>query len=245
MRHRKAGYKLGRTDAHRRATLRNLAAGLFEHGQITTTIPRAKALQPFVEKIITLAKRNDVHARRLVAAKLGRDRRAFDWLYLPKDASDEERETVNQQAEFTRQFFDIPDSDEIERNRYGEIRKAPKLVKHIFDNVAPRFADRDGGYTRIVKLGRRRIGDAGELCVIQFVGAEDGPEIGGNLSQRRRTADRRTAFYEQLSRSFAKPEEEAPAEQPEADTATAVAEPEAEAEAEAPEAAGEESKDKG
>lgn len=206
MRHRKAGYKLGRTDAHRRATLRNLAAGLFEHGQITTTIPKAKALQPFVEKIITMAKRNDLHSRRLIAAKLGRNRKAFDWLYLPKDATDDERATVERQADFARQFFDIPDSDQVERNRYGEIRKAPRLVKHIFDNIAPRYADRTGGYTRIVKLGRRRIGDASELCIIQLVGAEDGPEIGGNLSQRRRTADKRAAYYEQLSKGFKKPE---------------------------------------
>lgn len=231
MRHRKAGYKLGRTDAHRRATLRNLAASLFEHGQITTTIPRAKALQPFVEKIVTLAKRNDLHARRLVASKLGRNRRGFDWLYIPANASDEERENVNQQAEFTRQFFDVPDSDEVERNRYGEIRKAPRLVKHIFENVAPRFADRDGGYTRIVKLGRRRIGDAGELCVIQFVGAEEGPEIGGNLSQRRRTADKRAAYFDQVSKGFKSAEPEASSEaESEPETATAVAEPEAEAE---------------
>jgi large subunit ribosomal protein L17 len=228
MRHRKAGYKLGRTDAHRKATLRNLAASLFEHGQITTTIPRAKALQPFAEKIITLAKRNDLHARRLVAAKLGRNRKAFDWLYLPKDATDDERATVERQAEFAKQFFEIPESDQVERNRYGEIRKAPRLVKHIFDNIAPRYADRNGGYTRIVKLGMRRIGDASELCIIQLVGAEDGPEIGGNLSQRRRTADKRAAYYEQLSKHFANPEpepepepaavaeaEEAPAAEPE------------------------------
>ena len=208
MRHRKAGYKLGRTDAHRKATLRNLAAGLFEHGQITTTIPRAKALQPLVERIITIARRGDVHSRRLIAAKLGGNRRGFDWLYLPKDATEQEREVVEKQAEFARQFFDLPESDQVERNRYGELRRAPRLVKHIVDNVAPRYADRNGGYTRIIKLGRRRIGDAAELCVIQLVGAEDGPEIGGNLSQRRRTADKRAAYFEQRSKSFRKPDTE-------------------------------------
>src|SRR5207248_906194 len=85
MRHRRGGYRLGRTTAHRASTLRNIAAALFEHGQITTTIPKAKAVQPMVEKIITLAKRGDLHARRLVIAKLGGDRRAFDWLYLAKN----------------------------------------------------------------------------------------------------------------------------------------------------------------
>lgn len=194
MRHRKAGYKLGRTTAHRTATLRNLAAGLFEHGQITTTIPKAKAVQPFVEKIITLAKRGDLHARRQVIAKMGGDRRGFDWLYLPKNATDAEKEHVEKMREFTTAFFDLPESAAVERNRYGELRKAPKLVKHIFENVAPRYADRAGGYTRIVKLGKVRLGDAGELCVLQLVGAEEGPEIGGRLSRRRRMADKRTAY---------------------------------------------------
>jgi len=194
MRHRKASYKLGRTTAHRLSTLRNIAAALFEHGQITTTIPRAKAVQPMVEKIITLAKRGDIHARRLVIAKLGHDRKAFEWLYLHKDASEGERGIVQRQADFASQFFTIPDGSKVERDRWGDLRKCPKLVKHIFENIAPRYKDRAGGYTRIVKLGKHRIGDAGELCVIQFVGAEEGPEIGGNLSTRRRIADKRTAF---------------------------------------------------
>src|SRR5690606_6202645 len=108
MRHRKAGYKLGRTTAHRTATLRNIAAGLFEHGQITTTIPKAKAVQPMVEKIVTLAKRGDLAARRQVIAKLGGDRRAFDWSYLPKNASDAEKEHVEKLRERASGFFDIP-----------------------------------------------------------------------------------------------------------------------------------------
>jgi large subunit ribosomal protein L17 len=198
MRHRRAGYRLGRTTAHRTSTLRHIAYGLFEHGQVVTTIPKAKAVQPLVEKIITLAKRGDLHARRLVTARLGGDRRAFDWLYLSRNASDQEKEHVQKLREDAAQYFDLPDSSSVERNRYGEIRKAPKLVKHIFENVAPRFRDRPGGYTRIIKLGRHRLGDASELCVIQFVGAEDGPEIGGRPSTRRRTADKRTAYAARL-----------------------------------------------
>lgn len=194
MRHRRAGFRLTRTSTHRNAMLRNLAAGLFEHGQITTTIPKAKALQPFVEKIVTLAKRGDLHARRLVIARLGGDRSGFEWLYVAKNASDADKEHVNKLKDFTEQFFKLPEGSKVERNRYGELRKSPKLVKHIFENVAPRFKDRAGGYTRIVKLGRHRLGDAAELCVIQFCGAEEGPEIGGRPSTRRRTADRRTAF---------------------------------------------------
>lgn len=194
MRHRKAGFKLNRTAAHRQAMLRNMAASLFEHGQIVTTIPKAKALQPFVEKIVTKARKGDLHSRRQVISMLGGDRNAFAWTYLPKNPSDAEREQVSKLRERAEGFFDIPDSGEVERNRYGELRKAPKLVKHVFENVAPRFSDRPGGYTRIVKLGYRRLGDATPLCVIQFVGNEEGPEIGGKPSGRRRQADRRTAF---------------------------------------------------
>lgn len=210
MRHRRAGYKLGRTTAHRQAMLRNMAASLFEHGQIVTTVPKAKALRPFVEKIVSKAKRGDLHSRRQVIAMLGRDRRAFAWLHLARNASPEEIEKVNGHRERAANFFDVPESSEVERNRYGELRKAPKLVKHIFDNVAPRFADRAGGYTRIVRIGVRRLGDATELCVIQFVGAEEGPEIGGNPSRRRRIADNRTAYAAKLRKerqAAAKPAE--------------------------------------
>ncbi|MEO0484150.1 MAG: 50S ribosomal protein L17 [Planctomycetota bacterium] len=217
MRHRKAGYKLNRTRSHRTAMLRNMAASLFEHGQIVTTIPKAKAVQPIVEKIITKAKRGDLHARRQVIAMLGRDRRGFDWLYLPKNASDPEREQVQALRERASQFFNVPESDQVERNRYGELKKAPKLTRHIFENVAPRFEDRAGGYSRIVKLGYRRLGDAAELCVLQFVGAEEGPEVGGKPSTRRRTADKRTAFAAKLRKgegAAAAPAAEAAAETP-------------------------------
>jgi large subunit ribosomal protein L17 len=198
MRHRRAGYRLGVKTAHRTAMLRNLAVGLFEHGQIVTTVTKAKAVKPYVEKIITMAKRGDLASRRQVIRKLGGNRRGFDWLYLPKDASDQEKDHVQTLRDQAETFFDVPKSEEIERNRYGEIRKAPSVIKHIFGNVAPRFADRAGGYTRIVKLGRRRIGDGTELAVLQLVGAEEGPEITGRSSQRRRTADKRTAYAAKL-----------------------------------------------
>jgi len=201
MRHRKAGYKLGRTTAHRTATLRNLAAGLLEHGQITTTVTKAKAVQPFVERLITLAKRGDIHARRLAAARLGGDRIMAD------------------------------DESRVKRNRYGDLKKGPKLVKHLFDEVAPRFADRPGGYTRIIKLGKRRVGDAAELAVIQLVGEEEGPELGGRVSGRRRQADRRTAFAAKL-RKARTGESTKSREDETAATAAATEEPTAEAQRE-------------
>jgi len=184
--------------------LRNMAAGLFEHGQIVTTLQKAKALQPFVEKIVTDAKAGTLAARRRVIAKLGGNRVGFSWMYLPKNASEQEKEKVNALRDRASGFFDIPATGEVERNRYGELRKAPKVVKHIFDHVAPRFAERAGGYTRIVKLGKHRIGDGTELCLLQFVGNEDGPEIGGKPSTRRRKADKRTAFAAKLRKETAK-----------------------------------------
>ncbi len=177
--------------------LRNLAAGLFEHGQITTTLPKAKAVQPFIERIITLAKRGDLHSRRLVTARMGGDRRAFVWLTEDK-LPDHKRENP---------YFDLPDADEVEFNRYGEVRKAPSLIKHIFEHVAPRYTDRAGGYTRIVKLGTHRIGDAGEKVVMQLVGEEEGPELSGRLSRRREMADRRTTFAAALRKQADKPED--------------------------------------
>ncbi len=217
MRHRKAGYKLNRTSAHRTAMLRNMAASLFEHGQIVTTITKAKAVQPIVEKIVTKAKKGDLHARRQVISMLGGDRNAFAWCHLPKNASEQERDRIEQQRERTEAYFDLPPIEGIERNRYGELRKAPKLVRHIFENVAPRFEDRAGGYTRIVKLGRRRLGDAAEVCVIQFVGAEEGPEIGGRPSGRRRQADKRTAFAAKLRKEAAPAAAATPAPEPSED----------------------------
>jgi large subunit ribosomal protein L17 len=203
MRHRRGGYRLGRTTAHRLSTLRNIAWGLFQHGQVVTTIPKAKAVQPMVEKIVTLAKRGDLAARRMVIAKLGGDKWAFDWMYVAKGATDEEKAAVTALRDRASKYFNIPESEGVERNRYGELRKAPKLVRHIFTNVGPRFKDRSGGYTRIVKLGKHRIGDGSELCLIQFVGAEEGPEIGGKPSTRRRIADKRTAFAAKLRKEGA------------------------------------------
>jgi large subunit ribosomal protein L17 len=83
-------------------------------------------------------------------------------------------------------------------NRYGDVRKAPRLVQHIMTTVAPMFSDRDGGYTRIVKLGKNRLGDGTDLVLLQLVGREEGPELSGGTSGRRRQADRRTAFAAKL-----------------------------------------------
>ena len=214
MRHRIAGKQLSRTSEHRRAMLRNLAAGLFEHGQIETTKPKAKAVQPFVEQLITIAKKGTFTARRRLESELN-DRKIHVWV-----ADDAVGDAAKDNP-----FFDLPDADEIEFNRYGDVRKAPRLVQHIMTKVAPRFADRDGGYTRIIKLGKHRLGDGTDLVLLQLVGEEEGPQLSGGGSGRRQQADKRTAFAAKLRKAAGA--DEAPAAVAEAPAEDAPAEPEA------------------
>ncbi len=190
MRHRIAGKQLTRDTQHRQAMLRNLAAGLFEHGEIQTTMPKAKAVQGYVEKIITIAKKGTFTARRRIEAMIN-DRKVYTWLTDP-NTPDSRKENA---------YWELPDESEIERNRYGEVRKAPRLVQHIMTRVAPLFADRDGGYTRIVKIEKHRLGDGGDVVILQLVGREDGPEIGGGTSRRREQANRRAAFAAKLRKA--------------------------------------------
>jgi large subunit ribosomal protein L17 len=116
MRHRKKGRQLGRTASHRAALLRNMATSLFLHGRISTTTEKAKELRPYAEKLITLAKRGDLHARRLAARKI----------------ADKE------------------------------------VLFKLFDSIGPRFAERPGGYTRILKTGHRQ-GDGADMALIELV----------------------------------------------------------------------------
>jgi large subunit ribosomal protein L17 len=119
MRHLISGSKLGRQPAHRRATLRNLVTNLIEKERIHTTLLRAKATRPLAERMITLGKRDSLHARRQAAAFL----------------------------------------------------MTTGATKKLFSDLAPRFADRAGGYTRIIRTGWR-IGDGAELAIIEFLGSE-------------------------------------------------------------------------
>ena len=183
MRHRIHGKQLCRDSEHRTAMLRNLAAGLFEHGQIETTLPKAKAVQPFVEKIITIAKRGGFNSRKRIE-QLINDRKIHSWVADPN---------VPDSAKHNK-HFDLPSDGDIEFNRYGEVRKAPRLVQHIMAVIGPKFADRDGGYTRIIKIGKRRLGDGTDLCILQLVGEEEGPQLGGGDSRRRTQKQRRREF---------------------------------------------------
>ncbi len=176
MRHRVYGKTLGRKTNHRIAMFRNMAVSLFTHGQITTTLPKAKAVQPFVEKLITAAKVGDLAARRRVIANLGGDK----W-YLPEE-----------------------EGEGVERNKYGELKTAPKITKVLFDTIAPKYADRAGGYTRIIKLGKHRIGDGADLVVLQLVGDEDGPQVSGKYSRRRDKANKRMEYAAKLRKEGVK-----------------------------------------
>ena len=132
MRHLKAGRKLGRNASHRLALMRNLTRSLIQHERIITTVEKAKELRPFVEKIITLAKKNTLHARRLVLARLGPLAKA--------DFHDNKGEPTDDWA-----------------------------LKKLFKEIGPRFANRPGGYTRIIKRHERRLGDAGRTAFIELL----------------------------------------------------------------------------
>jgi large subunit ribosomal protein L17 len=207
MRHRVFGKQLCVKEDHRRAMLRNLAAGLFEHGQIETTLPKAKAVQPFVEKLITMAKRSGLASRRGIESRIN-DRAVFAWVA---------DENVNEDKRSSHPLWDLPAKDAIEFNRYGELRKAPRLVQHLMTRVAPLYQDRAGGYTRIIKLDKRRLGDQTDLCILQLVGKEEGPQVSGRRSNRRRTADKRTAYAAELRKKGGEKAAEAPAVEPAAE----------------------------
>ena len=135
MRHRVAGRRLGRTKEHRIAMRRNLVCSLFEHETISTTIEKAKEVKPFAEKLITLAKKGNLPARRRAIALLGnRDIIAYE---------------------------------------EGEAVRKGTVVGKLFSELGPRYLDRPGGYTRIIRLSLKRLGDNGQLVLLQLVGADE------------------------------------------------------------------------
>ncbi len=157
MRHLKAHRKLGRTTEHRISLLRNLATSLInsESGHIVTTVPKAKELRPFVEKIITLARKAQV---------LTGDEATAQGVHLRRQAA---------------RFFHAGNSTyKVEQSRFrgkkGEPKEAiertagVKAVQRLFSELGTRYKDRNGGYTRIIKLGRRK-GDNAEMAVIELV----------------------------------------------------------------------------
>ena len=183
MRHSVAGYKLNRDSDHRRAMFRNLSIALFTHEQITTTLAKAKAVQPLVERLITLAKKGDLPSRRRALSVIGNDilvKGDIDWDAPPGRA----------------------EGYRVSRSR-EKLLHGPRVITKLFKELGPRFADRPGGYTRIVRLGRHRIGDGTDLVVLQLVGSEEkgAPSLKGRYSRRRQQQDNRTAFAAKLRKS--------------------------------------------
>lgn len=170
MRHNVDGRKLGRNATHRRALYRNLVISLITHERIRTTTPKAKEARRMAERMITFAKRGDLHARRHVAS----------------------------------------------------ILNDKKAVQKLFDELGPRYADRQGGYTRVLKLSGLRKGDAAEMAVLEFVRDGDRPK-------KKRSARK--------ARPAVKPAKAAPAAEPVVEEAPAEAAVEESVEEEAPEEA--------
>ncbi|HZS46426.1 MAG TPA: 50S ribosomal protein L17 [Blastocatellia bacterium] len=154
MRHRVAHRKLGRTSSHRRALLRNLCTSLIVHERIITTLQKAKELRPFAEKAITLGRRGS-HANTEPAAAVHARRTAADY-FIGGHAE-------RKQRAFRKASLQIEPAT-------GGVQALDKL----FDEIGPRFADRNGGYTRIIKLGYRK-GDGAEIALIELIGSEVAP----------------------------------------------------------------------
>lgn len=214
MRHRVAGRHLGRSPAHRKALRRNLAIALFQHGAIRTTEAKAKDVKPFVEKLITLAKKNTIQARRMVSAELGNrhGKRGNDSRGKRQDTG-------------RGRMFQVVDGFEVQ-----ELEQS--LLERIFDDIAPRYADRPGGYTRLIRLSERRIGDAGKQVLLQLVeeGASAEESAAPSQSRRRSRAAKRHEAIDAINVDETSAEQETPAEE-EAQAA-------ADNQAEAPEAEG-------
>ena len=202
MRHCKHHRKLGRTSEHRLSLRRSLAQSLFEHGQITTTLPKAKDVRPFVERLITLARKASAGS---LAARQHLTRLMCDRGLIPA----EHRAAYDLMADAARRKTMRSRSGR--RHRTGQARAgmdftAESVVHRLINTVAPQFNDRPGGYTRIIKLARRRIGDNGEQAVLQLVGREEEP---GPVSKPKKTArgrriERRYAAAARASRDAGK-----------------------------------------
>jgi len=195
MRHRVGGRRLNRTTSHRVALRRNLAQSLFEHGEVRTTIPKAKEVRPFVERLVTLAVRGDLAARQRAEALLQ------DRAIIPA----EHREEYDRLSDAKR--------DKVIRARSGRRYRAPttrpgvkftaqSVLHKLFSDIGPQMKRRaeargsGGGYTRIIKLPDRRLGDGGELAILQLVSGDDEarPQNSGRTERKRRARVKYTVY---------------------------------------------------
>ena len=174
MRHRNKGRKLGRNPKHQRALLRNLASALIlterdaegednaprVKGRIVTTLHKAKEVRPLVERCVTIARRALPHEEAAGQLETNADRHTDAWRVWRE--SDQWQEWNHAIAPAV-----------AARRRLVQLLGDKQAVQILFDEIAPRFADRDGGYTRIVRLAHPRLGDAGEQAILEFVGRND------------------------------------------------------------------------
>lgn len=142
MRHMCKKHTLGKAKDQREALLRSLATELFTHGEITITMPRAKALRPYVERVISLAKKGDLHSRRIASGYI------FD-----KEIGS---------------FVDVKTKEVVETPAEGQKVVPQTVLRKIFNQIGSKYASRQGGYTRIYRMPPRR-GDASEMALIQLV----------------------------------------------------------------------------
>ena len=180
MRHRVAGRRLGRTMEHRLAMRRNMVASLIQHETISTTIEKAKEVKPFAEKLITLAKKGTLAARRQAIALLG-----------------------------NRDIIDYEDGNAVRKGT---------VVGKLFSELGPRYLDRPGGYTRIIRLSLRRLGDNGQLVLLQLIGADE--RSTAKAKKRARKRARETAEAEEIAEDQQTAETEDSVEAEDSDEAT-------------------------
>jgi large subunit ribosomal protein L17 len=145
MRHLHKGRKLNRSPAHRKALFRSLALALFRHERIITTVAKAKEARGFIERLITIARKNDLTSRRLVLARLGP---SASKAHVKPEADDPQH----------------PDKAD-ERH----------VIQKLFNEIAPRYVGRPGGYTRVLKRPQRRLGDAAPTAFLELVKPGDRP----------------------------------------------------------------------
>lgn len=191
MRHAVRGRKLNRTSSHRLAMRRNLVQSLIEHGQVRTTLTKAKDVRPFAERLVTLAVAGDLAARQRAIALLNdrsiipaEHREAYDRL------SDAKRDKALR-ARTGRRYRSM-------RTRPGVPFTAESVIHRLFAEIGPRMKQRieskgcGGGYTRIVKLADRRLGDAAPTAILELVSPDDKPRKRqpGDTGRRRRTKAR-------------------------------------------------------
>lgn len=197
MRHRVGQRRrLSRTSEHRTALRRNMAQSLIEHGSITTTVAKAKNIRPFIERLVTLA----LEARSSDKAAALRARRSIESLLVDRVIIPSEHRAAYEVMSDAARLRSVR---MVSGRRYrtgapkGRLEfTADSVTRRLIEDIAPRYKDRAGGYTRIVLLPKWRIGDAGFLATVQLVGNEEAPSslTKPARSARRRRTDARYEF---------------------------------------------------